>query len=102
MKAVAWEIFYDDGSRSRSEDCAPENASLDGVQAIVEWDENGNPQIHEGCEYYFWTGDCWAYGALNDLERWLRAVLPRLKYGRFTKNAVHKAAVRAAGGSRSR
>lgn len=101
-ESEGWCIFYDDGSTFSSKDGPAEMAPLDGVQAIVEWLSNGSPQIHEGCEFYFWTGDCWAYGAQSSLERWLRKELPKVKYGRFTSNAVHKAAVRAAGGSCSR
>ncbi len=97
-----WRIYYDDGSTFSFEDGPAEDAPLDGVQVIVERFENGNVQIHEGCDYYYWTGDCWAYGAINDLERWLRGVFPKLKYGRFTRNDVHKRAVREANGGRGR
>lgn len=86
-----WKIWYDDGTKFSSNDGSPEQAPQDGIQAIVERKENGNVGVYEGHEYYWWTGDCWAHGGLNSLERWLRAICPGVKFGRFTENAIHKA-----------
>jgi hypothetical protein len=99
MKVTKWKIFYDDGTTFSSSDGEAKEAPMDGVQVIVEWFDNGTIKVTEGMEYYWWTGDCWAFGRLNDLERWLRALLPELKFGRFTKNAVHQAAIKEAHGS---
>lgn len=90
---IRWSIYLDDGSVFLSDDMTPENVPQDGIQVIVEWFDNGTVQIHEGSDYYWWTGDCWAYGGLNSLERWLRAMCPQVKFGRFTRNTVHNAAV---------
>ena len=83
-----WKIYYDDEATFSYGDGLPEEAPLDGVQAIVEFRSNNTVHPYEGFEYYHWTGDCWAAGYLKDLERWLRRELPGLKYGRFCKNAV--------------
>ena len=97
MKVLTkWTVWYDDGATHSSADGTPESAPLDGVQAITEHFENGTSEIHEGHDYYYWTGDCWAYGNLASLERWLRRELPNLKFGRFTSNAVHLKAVEEA------
>lgn len=92
-RVIRWCVYFDDGSVFSSNGTSAEDVPQDGVQVIVEWFDNGNVQIHEGSSYYWWTGDCWAYGGLNSLERWLRAICPQVKFGRFTKNAVHDAAV---------
>jgi len=103
MKVIEWKIFYDDGTTHHSSESSASEAKQDGIQVIVEWYDNNTYKIHEGYNYYWWTGDCWAYGGLNDLERWLRVLCPDVKFGRFTKNAVHQAALtEASRGSRSR
>lgn len=88
MKVVGWKIYYDDGTEFSSEEVEPEEAPLDGIQGILEFRDNNTAHPYEGFDYYYWTGDSWAAGYLNDLERWLRRELPRLKYGRFCRNAV--------------
>ncbi len=83
-----WRIYYDDGTTFSSEDGAANGAPTDGIQGIVEWRTNGTVQVHEGADYYYWSGDCWAVGWLHDLERWLRRDFPQLKYGRFVADKV--------------
>lgn len=100
--ANAWRIYYDDGTVFADTDGSPEDAPMDGVQAIVEWKANGNVLVLEGHEYYWWTGDCWAQGGLNSLERWLRAFAPGVKFGRFTRDAIHKKIMREVDASRVR
>lgn len=85
---MKWTIYYDDETTFSNEDGLPEAAPPDGIQGIVEFRDNGTAHPFEGFDYYFWAGDCWAAGYLNDLERWLKRELPCLKYGRFCKNAV--------------
>lgn len=96
-----WRIYYDDGSTFSSEDGLPEEAPLDGIQGIAQEKDNGVKEFHEGFEYYYWMDDCWAHGRINSLERWLRKVLPALKYGRFTSNKIHKKAMEDLYGSSS-
>ncbi len=88
---MEWKIWYDDGSTYSSDQGSAESAPLDGVQAIVQYHSNGNNEVLEGMNYYWWTGDCWAYGQVGDLDRWLRATCPNVKFGRFTRNSIHKA-----------
>ncbi len=87
-KAARWKIFYDARDLTYScSDGSPEDAPTDGVVAIVEKRENKTVNVLTG-DYYFWTGENWVTGHQADLERWLRGVLPRLKYGRWTKDGV--------------
>jgi len=83
-----WCVYYDNATTFSSEDGTANDAPADGIQGIIEWRTNGTVQIHEGGDYYLWTGDCWTTGGLNDLERWLKRIVPELKYGRFIANAV--------------
>ena len=89
-RVMRWSVYLDDGTEIRSATTTPEDVPQDGIQAVVEWTDNNDVHIHEGHEYYWWTGDCWAYGRLNSLERWLRKMCPMVKFGRFTLNAVHQ------------
>lgn len=91
---MRWRIYYDDGPPVDSADCAAEAAPVDGVQAIVEWQPNGNIAVLWGADYYWWTGDCWAHGRLSSLERWLRLIAPGVKFGRFARNTVYEQIMR--------
>ena len=93
---MKWCIYYDDGCTFSSDDGTAEEAPVDGVQVVVEWFDNGNVKIHEGSDYYWFTGDGWAYGNVSSLDRWLRVMCPQVKFGRFTRNAVYEAAIRDA------
>lgn len=99
---MRWKIWYDDGTTFSSDDGPAEIAPMDGVQAVVQWQDNGNVDVLEGHEYYWWTGDCWAHGRLNSLERWLRVMCPRLKFGRFTRNEIHRRIMEEVDGGRVR
>lgn len=85
---VRWRLYYDDGTTFSSEDGAPDEAPLDGVVGVGEEDDTGRRQTYWGADYYFWTGDGWAGGNIADLERWLRRVLPQLKYGRWAPQTL--------------
>ena len=87
---IFWKIFYDDETTFSSDDGKPEIAPLDGIVVILERYDNKTFNIIFGHEFYFWNGDCWSYGGLASLERWLRKILPLVKYGRFTKNEIYK------------
>lgn len=82
---MKWKIWYDNGSTYTDRDGLPESAPLDGILAIAEEDATGRKQTYWGSDYYHWTGDGWRAGNLADLERWLRGVMPNLKYGRWTE-----------------
>lgn len=90
LEVMRWKVYYDDGTTFSSDDGSAEKAPLDGVQAVVQYHPNGRNEVLEGHDYYWWTGDCWAYGRVNDLERWLRAMCPGVKFGRFTRTAIHQ------------
>ncbi len=87
MELPIWYIFYDDEREVTSLDCSPKDAPLDGVQAILEFHYNGTSTVHHD-EYYWWTGDRWASGGVNSLERWLRKIAPQVKYGRWTSTKL--------------
>ncbi len=89
-ESVKWKIWYDDGQTCSSEEMKPEEAPLDGVVAIVEKRKDRTVQVYQGQEYYFWNGENWVAGQVGSLDRWLRAVLPAVKYGRWTKNSIFK------------
>lgn len=80
-----WRIWYDDGSTFDSEKGTPESAPLDGVLAVAEIRADGTVRPPRQGDYYLWTGDGWAVGKIQDLERWLRRELPQLKFGRWSR-----------------
>ncbi len=84
-----WIIYYDDDSIYTDLDGPAEKAPPDGIQGILDFHDNGTNTIHIDFDYYWWTGENWASGRLNDLERWLRAIAPGVKFGRWTKSSVH-------------
>lgn len=79
-----WQIWYDTGRVLDSTYCSPEDAPTDGIMGIIEWhDDLQEPRRYYGQEFYQWIGDSWRAGNQADLERWLRAAMPTLKYGRW-------------------
>ena len=95
-KLISWKIFYDDETTFSSNDGKPEQAPKDGVQVIVSLYDNNTFNITEGQDYYYWSGDSWAYGGLPTLEKWVRKELPNLKFSRFTSNKVYQKALKEA------
>ena len=93
---VRWKIWYDDGSTYASEDGPVADAPSDGVIVIVEKKRDRTVSIHADTDYYFWNGENWVSGHIEGLEKWLRAVFPDLKYGRWTKDGIYKAALEEA------
>ncbi|MHA2066384.1 MAG: hypothetical protein ACXABY_18590 [Candidatus Thorarchaeota archaeon] len=91
---MRWKIYYDDGTTFSNEEGTPESAPLDGVLCIVE--KQDQVQVYYGFDFYYWTGENWAAGYQAALERWLRGVLPDLKYGRWTRTSIYKQAMKAA------
>jgi hypothetical protein len=81
---LGWYAIYDDFSVYSSENTSPEELPVDGIQWIIEVVEGGFRNVH-GMDYYRWTGDSWAGGGLNDLEKWLkiRNGTPIILYGRW-------------------
>jgi len=67
-----WKIWYDDGSTFSNEDGNPEDAPIDGVQAILQWLPLGNYDIIPPADYYWWLWDRWASGNTSGLDRYLR------------------------------
>lgn len=89
-RIVHWAVFYDDGIIKTSDGCDPEGIPADGVQWIVEVFSDGTKRYVHGMDYYLWNGEAWQGGNINDLERWLRFAMPRLKYGRWTKDSIYE------------
>jgi hypothetical protein len=87
-KASTWSIWYDDGSVYRHIDGPAKEAPLDGIVVIWEKCSDNQEVVHHGRDYYYWNGENWVSGERADLERWLRGVLPELKFGRWTKDSV--------------
>lgn len=67
-----WHVFYADGKVLSSYDTKPENLPIDGVIWILEIMESGAQRNIHGSNYYMWTGDSWACGNIESLEKWLR------------------------------
>ena len=88
-----WKIYYDDGSTYSSDGGTAEDAELDGVVCVVQKHGDDPVDVLWGFDFYYWTGENWAAGYQADLERWLRGVLPNLKYGRWTRNSIYKKAM---------
>jgi hypothetical protein len=89
-KVVGWVIFYDNTNSVTNKDCKPEDVPPDGVQWIVEYMESGGKRFVHGMDYYHWTGDSWAGGNLSDLEKWIRLLLPQIKFGRWTSDSNYQ------------
>jgi hypothetical protein len=87
-----WIIVYDDTSMVSSDASSPDRAPIDGVQWIVEFMDNGGTRNVHGMDYYKWTGDSWAGGNMNDLERWLRRrnEIPIILYGRWISDSEYQ------------
>ncbi len=84
-----WKIWYDDGTTFSNEEGNPEDAPIDGVQAILQWLPLGNYNIIPSSDYYWWLDDRWVYGNSNGLERFLRKrdkIAPIIIYGRWTSS----------------
>lgn len=80
---MKWSVFYVDTTFT-SDDGAPEDAPLDGVQVAINCFGDGTREIVQGHDYYLWIEDRWSGGTQADLERWVRAgyVSPgRVKFG---------------------
>ncbi len=90
VEAVRWKIFYDNGQSYSNEDGLAEDAPIEGIVAVVEKLANRTVRIYEGRDFYFWNGENWVAGYQADLERWLRRILPALKYGIWTKDGIFK------------
>jgi len=87
----SWKIWYDDGSTFSSEDGNPEDAPIDGVQAILQWLHYGNYEIIPSSDYYWWLDDRWVFGDITGLERFLRKrsqVMTIIIYGRWASSAM--------------
>lgn len=67
-----WKIWYDDKTTFSNEDGNPEDAPIDGVQAILQWLPHGNYEIISTSDYYWWIDDRWVGGSLSGFERYLR------------------------------
>lgn len=89
-----WKIWYDDGTTFSNEEGNPEDAPIDGVQAILQWLPLGNYNIIPSSDYYWWVWDRWVGGNINGLERFLRKrdqIIPIIIYGRWTHtNMFHQ------------
>ena len=86
-----WKIWYDDSTTFSSEDGNPEDAPMDGVQAILQWLPNGNYEIITTSDYYWWVEDRWVGSGLAGFERYLRK-RDRLEvvviFGRWTSSLL--------------
>ena len=91
--AGRWKAWYDNGATFSSEDCTPEDLPADGLLVVVHKKADHNVVVHEGCDYYFWNGTGWVSGDIASLEKWLRCVLPRLKYGLWTRDGLFREAI---------
>ncbi len=87
-KAVRWCAWYDDGKKLSSETHSPDEIPSDGILIIVEKKRDNTVTVHSGFDYYYWTGENWLSGYQAALEKWLRKELPRLKFGRWTKDGI--------------
>jgi len=96
IKVVRWKIWYDDGETYCSDDGPAEEAPIDGIQMILERKENNTLNHHYGHDYYMWTGENWVAGHIGSLEKWIRKVLPQVKYGRWTKDSIYTKAMEEA------
>ena len=67
-----WKIWYDDGTTYSSDDGLPEDAPVDGVQAILQWLPYDNYDIIPPNDYFWWLEDRWVSGSVSGLERCLR------------------------------
>jgi len=86
----SWKIWYDDGSIFSNKDGNPEDAPIDGVQAILQWLPYGNYEIIPPADYYWWLGDRWASGSITGLDRYLRKrdqIKTIIIFGRWTSSA---------------
>lgn len=94
-----WRVWYDDGSTFSSSDGLPDDAPVDGVQIIMDYPSIGPRIVHQGMDYYWWMGDCWASGNINDLGLHLRKRPPValvVLFGRWSPIvAYHEARQRA-------
>lgn len=94
---VGWRIWTDDGEVFSSENVSPEDIPSDGILIILHLYDNRTHEFVAGSDYYLWNGDEWQGGGLPALERWLRLLVPQLKYGRLTRNRSWNIAVATAG-----
>lgn len=86
--AAKWRIYYDNEITYSSGDGAAEDAPVDGVQMIIEWqdDKPDTKIVHMGMDYYLRVGDTWASCNQHDLERHLRIRPPKahvILFGRW-------------------
>lgn len=86
---MGWRIHYDDGSTFTDKDGLPEDAPLDGVQAIEDIYPDGTRRIIQGNDYYWWLGENWAGGSAKDLDRHLRRY-KTIKFGRWINDSEYK------------
>ena len=90
---VRWCVWYDNGKKVSSAECSPESLPADGVLVIVEKKRDRTVSVHEGKDYYYWNGENWVSGYVAALEKWLRSVLPALKYGVWTRDGIFREAI---------
>ena len=85
-----YKIWYDDGSTFSSDDGNPEDAPMDGAQAILQWLPNGNYEIIPPNHYYWWMLDRWVSGSQSGIDRYLRKRDHKIIiiFGRWTSSAL--------------
>lgn len=90
---MRWKAWLDNGKTYSSDDCAPNDIPSDGVLVIVEKKRDRTITVHEGRDYYFWNGENWVSGELASMEKWMRAIVPALKFGRWTADGIFREAI---------
>jgi hypothetical protein len=90
-----WAIYYADGSVFGSDDGVWEDAPQDGVVCIVRSDGERREFISGG-DFYRRFDDDGSIGSTADVNAWLRARCPWLKFGLYVSNRKHEAIMQRA------
>lgn len=95
---MSFKIYYDHDPVFSSADGLPEDAPIDGVQVIMDYQATGGRIIHQGMDYYWWLGETWASGMMRDLELYLRTrpEKPIILFGRWMNTSGYRKIVEQA------